>query len=424
MTASRSGLNNLSPVPPSVDSANAVALAGTLLRAGDPISVNDGDESKGGGGGSGSGDSGSGGGGGGSALLPEVRVGLSVFADNRRSDTGGPAGVGVRETPFGSERQGESPSTATGSYISTPGVMVGGSGHSEEKQELGVDDDDTVSSERAPISPAVTSPTAEISSTHRAGVEIEDEATRAVRLAAVVKAVSAGVRFEDSSSAEQTTSETAGTPTATAVAPETPAGAAGAAAAAAMPSDSGAFRPPPIVTADARAGAGTNGRDVDPSITGNDVIADLRNGQEMADDPERIRGCFVAKTFSPSDLGMGELRRGSNTEAVDRGNLTTYHRLQHGTSIKGTIAFGAGNNGRKGSVEDGFGFDDTHVVLGGVVPDYLFSIAGMFHPEATLKVSDTLLATSLSVHKDIVRAREIKVIFTLAAKCEFNTSFF
>lgn len=73
----------------------------------------------------------------------------------------------------------------------------------------------------------------------------------------------------------------------------------------------------------------------------------------------------------------------------------TYRRLQHGSSIKGASAFAAGNNGRKGSVEDGFGFEDTQVVLGGVVPDRLFSIARMFHPEATLKVSDTLLATSM-----------------------------
>ena len=342
--------------------------------------------------------------------MPEVGIGHSVLADNRRSYTGAPARVGVRETHFGSEGPGESPSTATGSSLSTPGVMAGGSGHSEEKRELGVDHDGIVSRERAERSLAVTSPTAERSSTHRAGVEGEDEATRAVRLAAVVRAVSAGVRFEDSSSAEQTTSETAGTPTATAATPGTAAGAAGAAgaAAAAEPSDSGVFRPPPIVIADPRAGAGTEGRDVDPSITGNDVIADLRNGQEVADDPERIRGCFVAKTFSPSDLGLGELRRGSNTEAVDRGNLMTYRRLQHGASIKGTIAFGAGNNGRKGSVEDGFGFDDTHVVLGGVVPDHLFSITGMFHPEASLKVSDTLLATRLSVRKGIAGAGGIR----------------
>ena len=476
----------MSSVPQNVVSGN-IALEGTLLNAGDPISGKGGDSGGGGsggcgcgggggggaiangggggggGGGSGCGDGdgdgggasgasddgggvgggvggggdgggggtrggstngGGGSGGGDTTSVRVVEIFESVHADSRRSGTGATTRTGVGETLLVVDAAEESPSTATASQPYTPGMteesghleknfgspgITEGIGYSEEKRELENDDDSALSGGEASKSPgtatgsavtAIRSPVtaarspatassraAESSVDHAGEAGGGDEEARAARLTAVVRAVSVGGAFEESSSAEQTTSETADTPTGAAAAAATAALGTAAAAAPNSPEfrrDSDPFRPPPIVTGNV---AGMVGRDI-KRATASDVFTDRGRGFDSADDPERMRGCFVAKTFSPSDLGMGELRRGSNTAAVGGNSPLMYGKLQKGSSIKGPGVFVVGDGGRKGSVEEGYGFEETQMALGGVIPDRLFAMSGMLHPEATLKVSE------------------------------------
>ncbi|CBN79924.1 conserved unknown protein [Ectocarpus siliculosus] len=98
-------------------------------------------------------------------------------------------------------------------------------------------------------------------------------------------------------------------------------------------------------------------------------------------DPEHMRRCFVAKTFSPSDLGLGVSADGASTpEAVTKASLMKAQRRRR-TINKGITEI----DGRKQSVDEVLGLSDA--LLGSVPPERLFSITGMFHPEAPIKVS-------------------------------------
>lgn len=106
-----------------------------------------------------------------------------------------------------------------------------------------------------------------------------------------------------------------------------------------------------------------------------------------ADNPEKNRGCFIAKTFSPSDLGFGDFRRRDFRDA-DKAPPPAL-RLRRGTVVTGTGRLStprAGGGNRKGSVDDDFGFEESLTVLGSLPPERLFSITGMLHPEGPLKV--------------------------------------
>lgn len=117
-------------------------------------------------------------------------------------------------------------------------------------------------------------------------------------------------------------------------------------------------------------------------------------GDESVDCPEKMRGCFVAKTFSPSDLGLGEARKGGAVAATQDKASLMRSRRRRGTVIlgAGTFSFGAKKggayDGRRGTAEEVFGIDESQAVLGGVPPERLFALTGMFHPEASGKVKE------------------------------------
>lgn len=137
------------------------------------------------------------------------------------------------------------------------------------------------------------------------------------------------------------------------------------------------LRPPPIVTEDIPPILNTTSSGI-----GDDNIGDADESGSL--DPEQIRRCFVAKTFSPSDLGLGEMRRdggGAVAEVVTKESLMRARRRRR-TIHKGIT----GIEGRRHTVDEVLGLDDPQAVLGSVPPERLFSITGMFHPEAPVKV--------------------------------------
>lgn len=147
------------------------------------------------------------------------------------------------------------------------------------------------------------------------------------------------------------------------------------------------MRPPPIVTEEVRPILHTS-----PSeMMGQAGDGDDNNGdadESGSVDPEQMRRCFVAKTFSPSDLGLGEMRRdgyngggGAVQEALTKESLMRARRRRR-TIQKGIT----GIEGRRHTVDEVLGLDDPQAVLGSVPPERLFSITGMFHPEAPVKV--------------------------------------
>ncbi|CAM9237533.1 unnamed protein product, partial [Hapterophycus canaliculatus] len=94
--------------------------------------------------------------------------------------------------------------------------------------------------------------------------------------------------------------------------------------------------------------------------------------------------------FSPSDLGLGALRRGGGGGDGDSGHVPeamTKASLMRARRRRRTINKGvAGIEDRKQSVDEVLGLDDHQAVLGSVPPARLFSVTGMFHPEAPVKV--------------------------------------
>lgn len=149
------------------------------------------------------------------------------------------------------------------------------------------------------------------------------------------------------------------------------------------------LRPPPIVTEDTPPILHTSSSEVmDQAGSGDENNGDVDESGSM--DPEQMRRCFVAKTFSPSDLGLGEMR-----SAGDNGNggggavqeAMTKESLMKARRRRRTIHKGiTGIEGRRHTVDEVLGLDDPQAVLGSVPPERLFSITGMFHPEAPVKV--------------------------------------
>lgn len=144
------------------------------------------------------------------------------------------------------------------------------------------------------------------------------------------------------------------------------------------------LRPPPIVTEDSPPILRTSSSE----MTGQADSGDDTTGDAM--DPEQMRRCFVAKTFSPSDLGLGEMRQagengggGAVQQPVTKESLMKARKRRR-TIHKGNIP---GIEGRRHTVDEVLGLDDPQAVLGSVPPERLFSITGMFHPEAPVKVS-------------------------------------
>lgn len=144
-------------------------------------------------------------------------------------------------------------------------------------------------------------------------------------------------------------------------------------------------RPPPILTQDVSHILGTPASELHraSSIGSSDDDNDGANeGSDSAMDPEKMRRCFVAKTFSPSDLGLGALNRGNGApEEVTTAYLMRARRRRR-TIDKGI----AGIEGRRHTVDEVLGLDDQQAVLGSVPPERLFSITGMLHPDAPVKV--------------------------------------
>lgn len=143
-------------------------------------------------------------------------------------------------------------------------------------------------------------------------------------------------------------------------------------------------RPPPIVTEDI------------PPILHTSVYKKMgRGGSSDSGDADedlgQVRRCFVAKTFSPSDLGLGELRRGGDNEGGDAvPEEMTKASLMKDRRRRRTIHKGIpGIEGRRHTVDEVLGLDDPQAVLGSVPPERLFSMTGMFHPEAPVKVRYT-----------------------------------
>ncbi|CAM9898271.1 unnamed protein product [Ectocarpus sp. 8 AP-2014] len=141
------------------------------------------------------------------------------------------------------------------------------------------------------------------------------------------------------------------------------------------------LRPPPIVTKDAPPTSPdlSSEKTQDDNNNKNSNVAG--DGNDMSANPEHMRRCFVAKTFSPSDLGLGVSADGASTpEAVTKASLMKAQRRRR-TINKGITEI----DGRKQSVDEVLGLSDA--LLGSVPPERLFSITGMFHPEAPIKVS-------------------------------------
>ena len=149
------------------------------------------------------------------------------------------------------------------------------------------------------------------------------------------------------------------------------------------------LRPPPIVTEGSLPVPRTSSSErTGQADSGDDMTGDTdENG---SNDPEQMRRCFVAKTFSPSDLGLGEMRhppgdKGGGSavqEALTKESLMKARKRRR-TIHKGNIP---GIEGRRHTVDEVLGLDDPQAVLGSVPPERLFSITGMFHPEAPVKV--------------------------------------
>ena len=154
--------------------------------------------------------------------------------------------------------------------------------------------------------------------------------------------------------------------------------------------------PPPIITRWA-----SNVDDATTTLTtvgtrAGRIVEDERSeGARLAHPPDNKRRCSVAKTFSPSDLGLVELRRVISVD--DSMPAETTRGWRWGTIEKGLSRLGigplGGGDGRKTSIDEVFGFDDTQTVLGDVPPGRLLSLTGMFHPDAPVKVSYLLRST-------------------------------
>lgn len=114
------------------------------------------------------------------------------------------------------------------------------------------------------------------------------------------------------------------------------------------------------------------------------------SARAAAERPEDMRRCFVAKTFSPSDLGLGDNKKEAS------GDTRQHGRHRPSTILRGLNKLGIASLGsadlRKASIDQDFGFDETQVVLGDISPERLFSLTGMFHPEAPMKVVDQYLS--------------------------------
>eukprot|EP00903_Cladosiphon_okamuranus_P018054 g16615.t1 len=148
------------------------------------------------------------------------------------------------------------------------------------------------------------------------------------------------------------------------------------------------LRPPPIVTEEVPPILHSSSSEMmDRAGGGEDSNGDADESGSV--DPEQMRRCFVAKTFSPSDLGFGAMRHDGDDEA---GNAVqealTKESLMRARRRRRTIQKGiTGIEGRRHTVDEVLGLDDPQAVLGSLPPERLFSITGMFHPEATVKVS-------------------------------------
>lgn len=148
----------------------------------------------------------------------------------------------------------------------------------------------------------------------------------------------------------------------------------------------GHLRPSPIVTKEISPVFQASS----PEMTGQADNGDDNTGDADASgqaDPETVRQCFVAKTFSPSDLGLGEMQPvedggdgGADQEAMTKESLKARRRRK--TIHKGITSI----EGRRHTVDEVLGLDDPQAVLGSVPPERLFSLTGMFHPEAPVKV--------------------------------------
>lgn len=135
----------------------------------------------------------------------------------------------------------------------------------------------------------------------------------------------------------------------------------------------GKTRPPPIITEENPT--------ITPQSDGDDTDgSDEFGNSESGCSPEVARGCFVAKTFSPSDLGLGARRR------KEASKIAMEPLTRQGMETKGNVDVSE-RDIRKVSLSSIYGLEETQAVLGGVMPDRVFSITGMFHPDSSVKVS-------------------------------------
>lgn len=159
------------------------------------------------------------------------------------------------------------------------------------------------------------------------------------------------------------------------------------------------LRPPPIITAGGVPM--TLEATASSSATGD---AEAKSGDHLdgTECPENVRGCFIAKTFSPSDLGLGGYKRANYTGGSDKPSGLISRRQTAATVRGGGRGRGSTDRGddtyrntvagegsafdRKVGMEEMFGFDETEAAWGGIAPERLFSVTGFLHPDSTTKV--------------------------------------
>lgn len=205
-----------------------------------------------------------------------------------------------------------------------------------------------------------------------------EEEKREARRAAAAAAVSAGAEFDEP--VEGSKRVPAKPAAAEAEAADT---AAPVVAAASRGRTAGTLRPPPITTS---VTPSTLRDPPSEMVVGKGINGDDGGKVSSEDgDPEKMRACFVAKTFSPSDLGLGLVPGagdggdGVAHEAITKASLMKNGRRRRTINNNGTV----GINGHRGSVDEVLGLEDEP---GSVPPERLFAVTGMFHPEAPVKV--------------------------------------
>lgn len=198
---------------------------------------------------------------------------------------------------------------------------------------------------------------------------------REARRAAAAAAVAAGAEFDEPEKETKIISATTAADAVVAAA----ATAAPVVAATSRGRPAEKLRPPPITTSVVPSTLGKHLQ----GINGDDDSGKRSNNDDG--DPEKMRACFVAKTFSPSDLGLGLLPGGGGIggdgvarEVITKASLMKNRRRRR-TINPGTTSI----SGHRGSVDEVLGLDDEP---GSVPPERLFSVTGMFHPEAPIKV--------------------------------------